>query len=167
MAWCPWKPDILASGSTYPEGVIRLWSINASDAMLPQSTIRLDTSVTSLIWSPHCKELLSTHGSSWNPHTFHSTPNLHGDEGSTMPRGHIYSKTKYTDSITVHSWPSLKHVISVQAHSRPVGHSCLSPDGTLVFTICPDEEAMKMWKVWSVPPKPPKREGMYDKFAIR
>ncbi|KAH9922245.1 WD40-repeat-containing domain protein [Fomitopsis serialis] len=168
LAWCPWKPDLLASGSTYPEGAIRLWSVNASDAMLPQSTIRLDTSITSLIWSPHCKELLSTHGSSWNPLSSHSTPNLLADNsGTTMPRGHPCTKTKYTDSITVHSWPSLKHILSVPAHSRPVGHSCISPDGTMVFTICPDEEAMKMWKVWGPAAKLERPESVFTKFGIR
>ncbi|TFY67421.1 hypothetical protein EVJ58_g1637 [Rhodofomes roseus] len=168
LAWCPWKPDILASGSTYPEGSIRFWSVNASDATLPQSTIRMDTSVTSLIWSPHCKELLSTHGSSWNPHSSHSTPNLHADDvDTTMPRGHLYTKTKYTDSITIHSWPSLKPVLSVPAHLRPVGHSCLSPDGTKVFTICPDEESMKMWEVWGPPAKLEPRESVFTKCGIR
>ncbi|KZT68034.1 WD40 repeat-like protein [Daedalea quercina L-15889] len=165
LAWCPWKSDLLASGSTYPEGAIRLWSVNASDAMLPQSTICMDTSVTSLVWSPHCKELLSTHGSSWNPRSSHSTPNLHDD--IIMPRGHPYTRTKYTDSITIHSWPSLKHVLSVQAHARPIGHGCISPDGTKVFTVCPDEEAMKMWKVWGAPAKLERPESMFTKFRIR
>jgi cell division cycle protein 20 (cofactor of APC complex) len=51
--------------------------------------------------------------------------------------------------MTVHSYPNYNKVISVTAHTAPVGHSCLSPDGTKLFTLCPTEEAMKMWKVWA------------------
>jgi hypothetical protein len=32
------------------------------------------------------------------------------------------------------------------AHFGPVTHSCLGPDGQGVFTVCPKEETIKMWK---------------------
>ena len=149
LSWCPWQPDLLATGSTYPDGKIRVFSVKSTSPIpQPRHILSLNASITSLHWSPHCKEILSTHGHAWNP----DKPT---DPTTTRP---LQVKSPLTHSITVHSYPSYRRTVSVTAHIGPVGHSCLSPDGTMVFTICPTEEAMKMWKVWSVPPKPPKRE---------
>ena len=94
--------------------------------------IPMRTAITSLHWSPHCKELLSTHGDSWQ-------------DGASGLKKH---STEFSNSITVHSYPSYSRLLSLTAHTSAIGHSCLSPDGTKIFTICPVEEAMKMWKVW-------------------
>ncbi|KAI0085522.1 WD40 repeat-like protein [Irpex rosettiformis] len=158
LAWCPWQPDLLATGSTYPDGKIRVFSVKSSSPIpQPRHILPLHASITSLHWSPHCKEILSTHGHAWNPDSL-------TDPTNTRP---IQVKSPLTHSITVHSYPSYRRTVSVAAHIGPVGHSCLSPDGTMLFTICPTEEAMKMWKVWSIPPKPAKKENMYDRFTIR
>src|ERR1700722_20002477 len=121
--------DLLATGSGFPEGSIRVWSSNnfafSGDSRLfvptPVHTISLNTSVTSLQWSPHSKELLSTHGPSWL-----SPP---------PPRLTSPVKTTLTNSITVHSYPGLKRLVSVTAHSGPIVKSCLSPDGTVSINI--------------------------------
>ncbi|KAF9800798.1 hypothetical protein IEO21_10292 [Rhodonia placenta] len=164
LAWCPWKTNLLATGSTYPDGKVRIWNVNSTSTTMPMHTLSLNTSVTSLIWSPNCKELLSTHGTSWQPRSA-SMPGL--SELNVLPSGAVPVKSHFTNSITVHSYPSLKRVVSVPAHSAAVGHSCLSPDGTLVFTICPAEEAMKMWKVWGIPENRGRRESVFDKCGIR
>lgn len=156
LAWCPWKPDLLATGSTFPDGKIRIFSIKTTSSIpQPQSITPLHTSITSLQWSPHCKELLSTHGTSWHPMSSKST---------TRP---IQAKSPLMNSITVHTYPSLRRVVSVTAHAGAVGHSCLSPDGTMVFTVCPVEEAMKMWKIWGIQESKEKKESVFDKFGIR
>jgi len=165
LAWCPWKSDILATGSTFPDGKIRLWSVKPAPTPEPLHTISLNTSVTSLIWSPHCKELLSTHGSSWQYRSASLPALLSSDP--VLPRGAVPVKTMYTNSVTVHAYPSLERVASVTAHSSPVGHSCLSPDGTKIFTICPAEETMKMWQIWSTPKRAERRESIFDKYGIR
>ncbi|KAH9943867.1 WD40 repeat-like protein [Amylocystis lapponica] len=166
LGWCPWKPDLLASGSTYPDGKIRIWSINStSSTSAPLHTISLNTSVTSLIWSPHCKELLSTHGTSWVPRAA-STSALSSSSSANQARPQPV-KSPLTNSLVVHAYPSLRRLVTVQAHSGAVGHSCLGPDGTLVFTICPAEEAMKMWKVWGLPRTVERRESVFDKCGIR
>ncbi|KAI0327331.1 WD40 repeat-like protein [Cubamyces sp. BRFM 1775] len=177
LAWCPWKPELLATGAMYPDGKIRIWNINSTPAAAPAGhTIALNTSVTSLLWSPHCKELLSTHGMSWQPRAgaSESCPNLPADVGPnsrarrTRERERPQSvKTALTNSLTVHAYPSLRRVVSVPAHTGAVGHSCLSPDGTKVFTICPAEEAMKMWQVWGVAEAGEKKESVFDKCKIR
>ncbi|PCH43138.1 WD40 repeat-like protein [Wolfiporia cocos MD-104 SS10] len=164
LAWCPWKSDLLATGSTYPDGKIRVWSVNSSLASPPVHTISVNTSITSVVWSPHCKEILSTHGTSWQQ----LAPTAEPPPGVTvLPTGAIPVKTTFTNSVTVHAYPSLKRVVSIPAHSAAVGHSCLSPDGTMVFTVCPAEEAMKMWKVWGMPQNRVRRESAFDKCTIR
>ncbi|OSD00035.1 WD40 repeat-like protein [Trametes coccinea BRFM310] len=177
LAWCPWKPELLATGAMYPDGRIRVWNINNTPAAAPAPhIISLHTSVTSLLWSPHCKELLSTHGMSWQPRAgaSESCPSLPADVGPNSRARRLRErerpvsvKTGLTNSLTVHAFPSLRRVVSVPAHTGAVGHSCLSPDGTKVFTICPAEEAMKMWQVWGVAETGERRESVFDKCRIR
>ena len=134
LAWCPWKPELLATGTLSPDGMIRVWNTleTIDKSTSPTHTIPMRTAITSLHWSPHCKELLSTHGDSWQ-------------DGTSGLKKH---PTEVSNSITVHSYPSYSRLLSLTAHTSGIGHSCLSPDGTKIFTICPAEEAMKMWKVW-------------------
>jgi len=159
MAWCPWKTDLLATAGTYPDGTICIWSsasLSAASSPAPLHTLELDASTYSLHWSQHCKELLSTHGLSWqNPSGLRLPPKL-----DAVP-------TQLTNSLTVHSFPACKRLVSVTAHTGTVGQSCLSPDGTMVFTICYREEAMKMWKVWGRREHAEKPESAFDKYNIR
>ncbi|KAF7795097.1 hypothetical protein EIP86_006242 [Pleurotus ostreatoroseus] len=157
FAWCPWQPDLLATGSTFPDGKIRIFSVKNNSAVpKPQHVLSLNTAVTSLQWSPHCKELLSTHGTSWHP------------KGGTVVNGRpVPVPSPLMNSITVHTYPSYRRVLSVPAHMGAVTQSCLSPDGTLIFTICPAEEAMKMWKVWELPKREPKSKTLFDQYSIR
>lgn len=157
MAWCPWQPDILATGSVFPDGKIRIFSVKSTSTIpTPQYVLPLNTAVTSLHWSPHCKELLSSHGTSWHP----NSPMI--VNGRPIP-----ASSPLANSITVHSYPSYRRLVSVTAHMGAVSHSCLSPDGTMLFTMCPAEEAMKMWKVWGLPTRETKRESSFSKFTIR
>ncbi|TFY83264.1 hypothetical protein EWM64_g735 [Hericium alpestre] len=159
VAWCPWKPDLLATGGTYPDGTIQIWStatLTSSPSPTPLHTIPLDSSIYSLQWSPHCKELLSTHGLSWQ-----------GSRGERLPSKVDPIASPLTNSVTVHSYPSLNRLVSVTAHTGTVGQSCLGPDGTMVFTICYREEAMKMWKVWGRREESDKRESTFDRYSIR
>ncbi|RDB17754.1 Anaphase-promoting complex subunit cdc20 [Hypsizygus marmoreus] len=166
LAWCPWKPDLLATGSIYPEGKIRIWSSSApATSPTPLSTISLDTSVLSLHWSPHCKELLSTHGSS-----FEAIPRPARSSSSAQvpPRPQLNPvPSPLMNSIAVHEYPSGKRLLTLTAHFGPVTHSCLGPQGENLFTVCPKEETIKMWHVWSKRTKAAKRESAFDKCTIR
>ena len=153
LSWCPWQPDLLATGSFYPDGKIRVFSMKTISVVPePLHTVSLHSQITSLQWSPHCKEILSTQGKSWDP----------------LQAGTKFApiKTPLTNSLAVHSYPSLSRVVSVTAHGEEVGQSCLSPDGTMVFTISPKEEAMKMWRIWS-PPKGKVRDSVFKEYEIR
>lgn len=164
IAWCPWDADILTTGSMYPEGAIKTWSIKSVAASIvpnsaPKRTINLDTSVTSVHWSSHCKELLSTHGRSWRPSDRPST--------GTRPPKPIPVISPLSNSLTVFRFPSYGRLVSVKSHGNPIGTSVVSPDGTSVFTVCPKEENMKLWKVWSAAPKKEKEKTMYSQSMIR
>ena len=167
MAWCPWKPDLLATGSSFPDGNIRIWSTSSlsNHSPEPQHTISLSTSVNSLHWSPHCKELLSTQGSSFA----HMSSSRSSRRNVTSQTGLPFTtvQTDLTNSIAVHEYPSCKRLLTLsQAHASAVTHSCVSPKGEHVFTVCPREEAIKMWHVWAEPLSF-RKETAFAKFTIR
>ena len=167
LAWCSWSTDLIATGSYSPEGKIRIWSTStiASDAPQPVQTIPLNTFVYSLHWSPHCKELLSTHGTSFMP-----IRSRHGSSSTNRNRNQQVKAalSPLVNSITVHDYPSGKRLMSLSnAHTNPITHSCLGPDGDCVFTASPGEETIKMWEVWGKCPELPKERSAFDKHLIR
>jgi cell division cycle protein 20 (cofactor of APC complex) len=85
-----------------------------------------------------------------------------------IPMGCLTNVTSpLANSVTVHAYPSYKRLLSVQAHHGVVSHSCLSPDGTSVFTVSAGDESMKMWKIWGKREDLEKRESVFDRYAIR
>ncbi|VDB88291.1 unnamed protein product [Peniophora sp. CBMAI 1063] len=163
LAWCPWKPDLFASAGADGDGIIRVWSSSSFGADPhgqravpdPLKEISTDSDIFALIWSPHCRELLSTHGRSW------------GDPEPAPVPGSGTESMGYTNALVVHSYPTGRRIVSLTAHTGPTSQACLSPDGTSVFTICAREEAMKMWRVWSTPVDGPREERTFDRFTIR
>lgn len=80
----------------------------------------------------------------------------------------VVRKSALTNSIVVHAYPSWKRLLTIPgAHPGVIAHSCLSPDGTKVFTACAYQEALKMWKVWDIRAEVEKRESIFDKCMIR
>ncbi|KAG2130354.1 WD40-repeat-containing domain protein [Suillus clintonianus] len=156
LSWSPWQSGLLASGGGSPDGEIHVWNTGKmTPSSGPMHTISLQTTITSLHWSPHCKELLSTHGSSWaapqsNVHPAVPQSNLRPIAQASAPC--------VENSLAVHSYPSCQRVVNVKAHSAPVGHSCMGPDGCSVFTVSPIEETIKMFRVWSAPDDKEKSE---------
>ncbi|TEA37067.1 hypothetical protein DBR06_SOUSAS210228, partial [Sousa chinensis] len=57
VAWCPWQPNVLATGGGTSDRHIRIWNV-CSGACL--------SAVCSILWSPHYKELISGHGFAQN-----------------------------------------------------------------------------------------------------
>jgi len=72
----------------------------------------------------------------------------------------------YTNSITVHAFPTSWRLVSVATHTGTVSQSCFGPDNMMVFTICYCEEAMKMWKVWGCQEEVGKKESVFDSSAF-
>ncbi|KAJ9062026.1 WD repeat-containing protein slp1 [Entomophthora muscae] len=59
IAWCPWKPNVLASGGAEGDGQIHTWNTTICSRITSAQTSSM---VTSLIWTPKYKELFATHG---------------------------------------------------------------------------------------------------------
>ena len=73
LSWCPWQPNLLATGGGSSDQSIHFWS---STTGARTSSVKTNSQVTSLIWSPHSKELLSTHGFPNNDIIVWSYPSL-------------------------------------------------------------------------------------------
>lgn len=73
LAWCPWQQNLLATGGGSHDQHIHFWSSNTGART---ASLHTATQVTSLIWSPHAKELLSTHGFPNNNICLWSYPSL-------------------------------------------------------------------------------------------
>lgn len=59
LAWCPWKPHVLATGGGTADRHIRLWNINTGVCV---NAIDTKSQVCALLWSSNYKELVSGHG---------------------------------------------------------------------------------------------------------
>ncbi|KAI8994713.1 WD40-repeat-containing domain protein [Pilobolus umbonatus] len=63
IAWCPWNRGLLATGGGTNDKNIRIWNANLGTVL---NTVYTGSQVTSLHWSHHFKELVTTHGSPHN-----------------------------------------------------------------------------------------------------
>jgi cell division cycle protein 20 (cofactor of APC complex) len=73
LAWSPWQSSLLATGGGTGDHTIHFWSSTTGSRL---SSLQTPSQVTSLIWSPHTKEILSTHGFPDNNITLWSYPSL-------------------------------------------------------------------------------------------
>lgn len=167
LAWCPWAPDLLASGGGTCNGIIRFW--DAVRGM--QCPLRLSTraQVLSLHFSPACCKIVSTHG-----FVFALGPGRRRSRnvvGSAVPAGLVRNSMPGTSSADamdidvdvdgVAVLPS-PHQHSILVHSYPCGevvgkifdemhgcimHSSLSPDGTRLM-MCSSDNSVRVYQVF-------------------
>ncbi|KAJ3528404.1 hypothetical protein NMY22_g9432 [Coprinellus aureogranulatus] len=182
LAWCSWKSDLLATGGYYPEGVVRFWSTNKLNQgpLEPEKTLTLNAAVHSLIWAPHCKEILSVHGvqfqeeasthrrrQSTEPGAIVATPSTTTLSASERRSKPTIVPGPLTHSLVVHDFPSAKRLFTLtKAHRHSISTACLGPNGQDVFTASPKEQAIRMWQVWGEPPKAVK-ETPFSSCTIR
>ncbi|KIK07563.1 hypothetical protein K443DRAFT_86715 [Laccaria amethystina LaAM-08-1] len=116
VAWCPWQLSLLASGGGTNDATINVWN-STTGARL--HTLRTPSQITSIQWSPHRKELLTTHGYPTNSIMLHAYPSM---ERVAEIR---------------------------DAHDSRVLFSCLSPAGDVVCTGAGDENLKfwRVWDV--------------------
>ncbi|KAH8079826.1 WD40 repeat-like protein [Cristinia sonorae] len=153
LAWSPWHGKILATGDSSPDksGTIRIWNVNGSCSSGDLSNyLEFDAQVTSLHFSPHCKELLSTHGSgktSTTPERQVYDETL--DDTITVPSSTVHSKV--ANSVVVHAYPSLRHVTTQKVSEKYLAGSLLSPSGQRLVLGIPEESKLRIWDVWGKP----------------
>jgi len=63
IAWCPWQLNLLATGGGISDKSLRLWNVTTQVNL---KTVKTESQITSIIWSNHYTELLTTHGYSTN-----------------------------------------------------------------------------------------------------
>jgi cell division cycle protein 20 (cofactor of APC complex) len=63
LAWCPYQRNVLASGGGTADRTIKLWNSSTGACL---NSVDTGSQVCSLLWNPHEKELLSSHGFSEN-----------------------------------------------------------------------------------------------------
>lgn len=88
----------------------------------------MDAHITSLHFSEHTKEILSTHGV-----------------------GKTGSQTSVENSVVVHYYPTLHQILSRKAGEKSVSRSAVSPNGQRIVLGVPEEGKLKVWDVWAKP----------------
>ncbi|KAL0956461.1 hypothetical protein HGRIS_002607 [Hohenbuehelia grisea] len=73
VAWCPWQPSLLASGGGTNDATINVWNSTTGARLHTQQT---PSQITSILWAPHKKELLTTHGYPTNSIMVHAYPSM-------------------------------------------------------------------------------------------
>jgi cell division cycle protein 20 (cofactor of APC complex) len=63
LAWCPFRHNVLASGGGTADKCIKFWNAGNGACL---NSVDTGSQVCSLLWSPHEKELVSSHGFSDN-----------------------------------------------------------------------------------------------------
>eukprot|EP01043_Picozoa_sp_COSAG02_P000806 COSAG02_NODE_16_length_56207_cov_9.816122_23_plen_524_part_00 len=73
LAWCPFRPNLLASGGGTADRTIRFW--NTSSGAL-RNTVDTKSQVCAIVWSKNEEELVSSHGFSHNQLTLWKYPSM-------------------------------------------------------------------------------------------
>ncbi|XP_060565732.1 cell division cycle protein 20 homolog [Ruditapes philippinarum] len=73
LSWCPWQPNILASGGGTADRHIRIWNVNTGSNL---SSVDAKSQVCAILWSKEYKELISGHGFSQNQLSIWKYPDL-------------------------------------------------------------------------------------------
>lgn len=63
LAWCAWQPNVLASGGGTSDRHIRIWNVNSGSCV---SSLDTQSQISSLVFAPNYKELVSAHGYAHN-----------------------------------------------------------------------------------------------------
>ncbi|KAL0966133.1 hypothetical protein UPYG_G00291320 [Umbra pygmaea] len=87
LAWCPWQPNILASGGGTSDRHIRIWNVSSGSCIRALDT---QSQVSSLTFAPNYKELVSSHGYAndniaiWKYPSLTKVVDLNGHDGRVL-----------------------------------------------------------------------------------
>ncbi|KAI9464062.1 WD40-repeat-containing domain protein [Lactarius psammicola] len=128
LAWCPWQPSLLASGGGTNDATVHVWNSTTGGRL---HSLKMPAQVTSVQWSPHKKEFLTTHGYPSNAIMVHAYPSL--DRVAEIR----------------------------DAHDSRVLFSCVSPTGDMVCTGAGDENLKfwRIWEIPPVKKRKESKEG--------
>jgi len=128
IAWCPWQPSLLASGGGTSDATVHIWNTTTGARLHSLAT---PSQVTSIQWSPHRKEFMTTHGYPTNAVMIHAYPSME------------------------------RVVEIRDAHDSRVLWSALGPNGDVVCTGAGDENLKfwRLWEVPKVKKGKEAKEG--------
>ncbi|XP_063048683.1 cell division cycle protein 20 homolog [Engraulis encrasicolus] len=87
LAWCPWQANVLASGGGTSDRHIRIWNVNSGSCI---SSLDTHSQISSLMFVPNYKELVSSHGFAhdniiiWKYPSLSKVAELEGHEGRVL-----------------------------------------------------------------------------------
>lgn len=73
LSWCPWQPNILATGGGTADRCIKFWNVNSGTMI---NSVDSQSQVCALLWSRNFKELISAHGYPNNQLTIWKYPSM-------------------------------------------------------------------------------------------
>jgi len=73
LAWCPFQPNLLASGGGTSDRTIRMWNTTTGACL---NSVDTKSQVCQLMWSTNYRELISSHGFSQNQLTIWKYPSM-------------------------------------------------------------------------------------------
>jgi cell division cycle protein 20 (cofactor of APC complex) len=73
LAWCPWQPNVLATGGGTADRCIKFWNVNNGSCM---NSVDTNSQVCALQFSKNYKELISAHGYANNQLTVWKYPSM-------------------------------------------------------------------------------------------
>ena len=134
LAWCPFRPNLLASGGGTADRTIRFW--NTSSGAL-RNTVDTKSQVCAIVWSRNEEELVSSHGFSHNQLTLWKYPSM----------VKMAELTGHTSRVCVAIPACMLCRASLKWFSAPRLHLAQSPDGETVVSGAADE-TLRFWKVF-------------------
>lgn len=129
LAWCPWQPNILASGGGTADRCIKFWNTNTGILM---DSVDTHSQVCSLLWSKNYRELISAHGYANNQLTIWKYPSM-------MKQCELTGHTSRVLQIAMS--PDGSTVISAAADETLRLWNCFAPDA---HQSKKDKSAVKM-----------------------
>lgn len=73
LAWCPWQPNVLATGGGTADRCIKFWNVGNGQCI---NSIDSQSQVCALLWSKQYKEIISAHGYANNQLTIWKYPSM-------------------------------------------------------------------------------------------
>ncbi|XP_064476452.1 cell division cycle protein 20 homolog [Ornithodoros turicata] len=98
LAWCPWRPSVLASGGGTADRCIRFWNCNLGAHLSSTDT---NSQVSSLLWSEEYHELISGHGFAQNQLIIWKYPSMTKVAELTGHTGRVLNMCMSPDGTTV------------------------------------------------------------------
>ncbi|XP_055921612.1 cell division cycle protein 20 homolog [Eupeodes corollae] len=98
LAWCPWLPNVLATGGGTADRCIKFWNVNNGSLI---NSVDSKSQVCALLWSKTYKELISAHGFAKNQLSIWKYPSMQKQAELTGHTSRVLQLAMSPDGSTV------------------------------------------------------------------